>query len=280
MKLLFSNVEPNKILPQIGEMIGIMKSTPAFIKKHELWNGFFKQKSIALFSIFIACVFSYTMYNNIHDYFTESPISVEAHADGKKNISETESQFDKSLINAPHLPTELLEDDHDSMFSGSLKFMLLIMLEILIFHFVVKTNNILKNQSETFVFKDFSKVQIRIMKVMLLKWVYGLVLYILISIVLGIAGMTFLRGPVMFIIYGYFIGFAFLDNYMEQYKFSIKQSAECIQSHFGAAVVIGVFASILMLIPIVGPLVIPFLCSIAATRYGHKANMELYSEVA
>ena len=41
-------------------------------------------------------------------------------------------------------PEEIMEEDHKPLFSSSLKFLLLIFLEVLIFHFAVKTNNILK----------------------------------------------------------------------------------------------------------------------------------------
>ena len=74
-----------------------------------------------------------------------------------------------------------------------------------------------------------------------------------------------------------FLGFAFLDNYLEQFHFTIKESAKCIQSHFGAAVIFGIFTSILLHIPILGPIAVPFICGIAATRYGHRFRMETFS---
>jgi len=70
-----------------------------------------------------------------------------------------------------------------------------------------------------------------------------------------------------------------LDNYLEQFHFSIKQSVTCIQSHFGAATVFGIFTSLVMNVPLIGPLIVPFVCAIAATRYGHLNQMESFERV-
>jgi len=114
------------------------------------------------------------------------------------------------------------------------------------------------------------------MKVMWRKWLYGLLMFIFISIICGITGTDYLKDAIMFLIYGYYMGFAFLDNYLEQFKFSINESVKCTQSHFGAATVFGVFTSLIISIPVIGPLIAPFLCAIAATRYGHAKNMESF----
>lgn len=84
----------------------------------------------------------------------------------------------------------------------------------------------------------------------------------------------------MFFVYGFFLGFALLDNYLEQYHFSIKKSSKRIQSHFGAAIVFGIFASLGMGIPVIGPIVIPFIGAVAATLYGHEMRMEKEVAVA
>ena len=110
------------------------------------------------------------------------------------------------------------------------------------------------------------------------KWVLGLIMYILVSIVCGITQTGYLKDAIMFLIYGYYLGFAFLDNYLEQFHFSIKESVSCIQTHFGAATVFGIFTSIVMYVPLIGPLIVPFLCAIAATRYGHLNQMEAFNK--
>jgi len=268
MSFNFSHVDLTKGFAQIPEAFKVLISTPAFIKKHQLWKGFWEHSWVSVFSVIIAIAFTFILYNNIHDYFLpnngiEINIPTEDIDEGIKafekaandSMDGAKSGFEtgkKSLTKVK----ESLEGEHKPLFSGSLKFLLLIFL-----------NKVLK-------FKNFSKAQIRMTKVMVRKWIYGLIMFILVSILCGIVGKSYLRDFIMFSIYGYYMGFAFLDNYLEQFNFSIKESAKCVQSHFGAATVFGLFTSIVMNIPIIGPLTVPFLCAIAATRYGHISQME------
>jgi len=73
MNFNFSHVNIAKGLSQIPEAFKVLVSTPAFIKKHKLWKGFWSHSWVLLFSVIIAIAFSFILYNNIHDYFTNSP---------------------------------------------------------------------------------------------------------------------------------------------------------------------------------------------------------------
>jgi len=288
MSSKFSNINFKKGIKQIPVAIQVLASTPGFIKKHKLWKGFWEHTWVLMFSLGIAVSFTYVLYNNVHNYFTDptETIDIEIPEEGIdaaiKNLTFAASQVTgKEKENLESKIEDLVEvkeefNEHKSFFSGSLKFLLLIFLEILIFHFAVKTNNILKDQSITPKFQSFYKAQIRMIKVMFRKWVYGLLMYIFISILCGITSTEILKETFMLFIYGYYLGFAFLDNYLEQFHFTIKESSKNIQSHFGAALVIGLFASLLMHIPIFGPLFVPLICGIAATRYGHLCVMESF----
>jgi len=286
MNFDFSHVDIRKGLAQIPTAIKVLLETPAFIKKHQLWKGFFDNSWILIFSIIVATVFSYTLYNDLHDYFLPDPIEMEINESLSEGLDEGIEEIEDAIEVSPEVAKERLEGakeklerkKHKPIFSGSLKFLLLIFLEVLIFHFAVKTNNILRNEKKVIDFNGFANAQIRMILVMGRKWVYGLIMYIFVSIFCGITGTHFLKSSIMFMIYGFYLGFAFLDNYLEQFKFSITDSVQCIQSHFGAATVFGIFASLVMNVPIIGPLVVPFLCGIAATRYGHISQMETFSK--
>ncbi len=293
MKLDFSHVDISKGLAQIPQAFKVLIDTPNFIKKHQLWKGFLDHSWVLLFSIIIASAFTYTLYRDVHDYFIPGEsrdIEINISTDGiDKGIEELEKAMEqipeegKAGLEAGkeslEQGKERIEGKHKPLFSGSLKFLLLVFLEVLIYHFAVKTNNILKKTNKVLAFKEFSTAQIRMIKVMGRKWLAGLLMYILISIVCGITGTDYLEDAIMFLVYGYYMGFAFLDNYLEQFHFTIKKSATCIQSHFGAATVFGLFTSIVMNVPVIGPLVVPFLCAIAATRYGHQSQMEDFEKV-
>lgn len=292
MKFNFDHIDTKEGFSQIPKTFRILMSTPSFIRKHKLWRGFLDYRWVLILSIIIASFFSLILVNNLYDYlFPDESKGIEINInnedleesikpieEGSENISEvTNGEIEisnQSLIDQK----ENLKEEHRSVFSGSLKFLLLIFLEVLIFHFAVKTNNILKGEKVVLKFNQFYKAQIRMIKVMFRKWVYGLIMYILISIACSIIGFSFMIDPIMFFVYGFYLGFAFLDNYLEQSGFTIKESAKCIQSHFGASTVIGLFASIFMHIPLVGPLLVPFICAIAATRYGHESKMEAFAK--
>lgn len=309
-----SHINVKKGVNQIPQALKVLLSTPAFITKHKLWRGVFENTWVLIFSIITALLFTYILYNNVHDYFVPSDsegISINYSSDDSNSENETNTDLlrgDNDELkdqNVEELAEEKDDDDYDEnneeedevdtadghdnekakakkhkpLFSGSLKFLLLIFMELVIFHFAVKTNNILKHQNKVPRFKDFSKAQMRIFKVMGRKWVYGLIMYTLVSIICAITNTTPLKHSIMFLIYGYYMGFAFLDNYLEQFKFTINESASCIQSHFGAALVFGLFTSVVMNVPVVGPLLVPFVCGIAATRYGHMMEMESFPRV-
>jgi len=233
---------------------------------------------------------TFILYNNIYDYFVPPEEDVEINVP-TEGFEEGIDAMDEAMEDNPDVANidleegkqalikqkEILEGEHKPLFSSSLKFLLLIFLQVLAFHFAIRTDNILKNENEAPKFKEFAKSQVRIIKLIGRNWVYGLIMYILISVFCGIIGYDFLKAPLMFLIYGYYIGFVFLDNYLVQFNFSIKESVRCIQSHFAASAVFGVFASLLMYIPTIGPLIVPFVCGIAATKYGHMTQMESFS---
>jgi hypothetical protein len=288
MKLDYSHIELSKGPRQIKDAFGILKSTPNFILRHELWKGFGEHKWVLIFSIVTASLFTLTLYNDLYDYFfpgIEESIDIPTEdidetiysvknaiadlpSDNKADLSDTEENLDQLKAS--------LKGDNKPLFSGSLKFLMLIFLEVFIFHFSVKTNNILTNENKILSFKDFVKAQKRMIIVMGRKWIAGLLMFILISILCGLSGMNAFKDIIMFFIYGFYLGFAFLDNYLEQFDVTIKNSVKCIQTHFGASAFFGILASLLMSIPFIGPLIAPILFGIAATRYGHATKMETF----
>ncbi len=294
MNFDFSHINFKKGLTQIPDLLKALASTPHFIQKHQLWRGFFENGGVLFFSVIIAIAFSYILYGDIYDYFfpSEEIVNIELSTEEINELDEELQELEKAL---DELPTEAQEDieeakqsiregkeqlqkKHKPLFSGSLKFLLLIFLEVLIFHFSVRTNNILKKEQNVVAFKGFYNAQIRMIKVLFRKWLYSLLMYIFISIACGFLGISFLRDFIMFFVYSFYFGFAFLDNYLEQYHYTIEESARCVQRHFGAATTLGITSSLLVSIPIIGPLIIPFVCGIAATRYAHYSEMELSKE--
>lgn len=288
MKFSFSNIFSKKNLAQVPVALRVLASTPNFIKKHQLWKGFLDHKWIMVVTILIMGTLSMTLYNDLQGYFSPSEginididISNEGFDAGFQAIDEaalisTEKAKESLKAGKKSLSAakDKLEDNHKPIFSGSYKFLILIFLEILIFHFAVGSNNILKNENRVLVFREFSRAQIRMIKVMARKWIFSLIIYIFLSIVSGILGLPMAVDFMMFFVYSFFLGFAFLDNYLEQFHFSIVRSSKHIQQHLGAATTFGIIASAGMSIPVIGPVLMPFIFAVAATIYGHEVAME------
>jgi len=272
MKFDFSHVDLSAGPSQIKDAFSILLSTPDFILKHELWKGFLEHKWVLILSVVIASLFSYTLCKDIYHYFIPPPIEIEIPPADLEDVTAEE----KVNIEAAKETISEAKEKHKPLFSGSLKFLLLIFLEVFIFHFAVKTNNILKGESKILVFKDFVKAQKRMILVMGRKWILGLIMYVIVSILCAISGWSAMRDSIMFLVYGFYLGFAFIDNYLEQFGFNIKQSVKCIQKNFGASAFFGVLTSITMNIPLLGPLIVPIVFGIAATRYGHARKIESF----
>jgi len=77
MGLNFSHVDLSKGLSQVKEAVKVLMQTPAFIKKHQLWKGFFDNAWVAFFSVLVAAAFSFILYNNIYDYFNPNEDDIE-----------------------------------------------------------------------------------------------------------------------------------------------------------------------------------------------------------
>ena len=286
MKFDFSHIDFSKAFSQAAIACQVLLDTPGFIKKHQLWKGFLDHKWIMIMTMVIMGTLSVTLYEDVKSYINAPDVSdievpeegfeagIEAlelaAMDSPEEVREKLEEEKKSLIEKK----EKFEAAHKPLFSGSYKFLILILLEVLIFHFAVGTNNIIKDENRILTVREFARAQIRMMKVMAHKWIYGLLIYALVSVVCRILSLSYLTNFIMFFVYGFFLGFALLDNYLEQYHFSIVKSSKRIQSHLGAATFLGIFASIGMSIPVIGPIVVPFIGAVAATLYGHEMKME------
>lgn len=286
MKNKFSQIDFGTAMEQATTALKVLSGTPAFISKHQLWKGFFDHKWIMIVTILITGILSFTLYNDIQNYISSNDsLHIDIDTDGfDAGIEMLESA---TLLSPEEAKAGLekgkqklsdakdkLENNHKPLFSGSYKFLILIFLEILIFHFSVGTNNILKNENRILIVREFSRAQIRMIKVMARKWIFSLIIYVLLSVVFGILNLSMVTDFLMFFVYSFFLGFAFLDNYLEQYHFSIKRSSKHIQQHLGAATTFGVIASAGMSIPVIGPVLMPFIFAVAATIYGHQTVME------
>lgn len=247
--------KPENILSQVTSAYRSVNQSIPFIMKHQLWKDFLTHKWILVMTIVVGAIFSYTLFNEISYALSEMVKG------GEGSLEQTSSHARRVFH------------------SGGMKYLLMIFFEVIIFHFVLKTMNIMNATDRKPMIRDFWNAEKRMFIVMLLSLISAWILHLLIRIGLSIFGYVHLLNYIMFFVHSFFLGLGFLDNYNEQQGFSIKQSKWIISEHKGAATGIGIIANILLFLPLLGPLIVPVICGIGAALYGHKHQIELtYSE--
>jgi len=242
---------PVAILSQAISVIMHLRKAIPFAIENKLWSGFFKHKWMAVFSVLVSIIFSYALITEFsQSIFSDAPAATA-----------------QSALDLGEVSDDLKEEGRQSFFSGGMKFLLLILFEVIIFYFSIKTLASLRGKEIAFTMSDFIRAEKRMIKVMWMNYIYALLLHIAVVVVLSIAGLKFLKPVLLFVVYAYFLGYAFLDNYFEQQGLTVKESREAIGQHLGAAIALGAIASALLHVPIIGPMITPIIFAITATLY-------------
>lgn len=218
-----------------------------FIKHHKIWKGFMDYGWASKVLLVVGILFSLSFFAIIFDWIEH------IYSQGGNIISNTSS---------------MLGDMKDLVFlEGGIKYLILIAVEILIFHCSVKTINILNGQNRTPVFQDFIAAEKRMIAVAFRSFILETIAGAILGVLLSIVGLKFFLFIPMFLVHSYFIGFAFFDNYNEQYGFNLKESTKMVNKGLGAVIGVGMIAVLLFKIPIVGAIVAPVLGAVTATMY-------------
>jgi len=235
---------------QILDAIYYLRISPDFIKNHRLWEGYWKVGWVARSTVILGAIICVFFFIDVSRGFQElmSPL--------------------------PQYEAASLGNVMDKVyFDGGIKYLILILLEMVIFYFTVRTLDVVKGTETNTTPKDFIDAQFRMIKVSIRNYIQEIILGTLISIVLGIFGMDWIKSMALIMIQFYFIGFAFMDNYYEQNDLPIRESAKYIRTHVYAAIVIGAIGYLLFMVPLLGALLGPFICAVAATLYLHHKSI-------
>lgn len=180
-------------------------------------------------------------------------------------------------------------ESYDLFTAGFMKYVVLFMLEVLVFHFMRRALADLVGRESGIRFVDFWQAQRRMFIVVLRSWIFEFLITLVIGIVFGIFDtFSFLETVLIFGVQCYFLGFAIVDNYNEQFGLSIKESIAYSRNYTGICLGLGLALYVLMLIPLVGSLAGPIIVSVAAalvmvrmTDLHHRADqpLEAYGQV-
>jgi hypothetical protein len=170
-----------------------------------------------------------------------------------------------ALSSLGSLARNLATEGYSSFTSGILKYVVLLLAEVLIYHFMQRTLEELIDKPVSTQFKDFFDAQVRMIKVSFRAWLLELLVSIGVSIVFGILGfLDWLEAPILFLVQCYFFGVVILDNFFEQFDLKIDLSMKKCQEYMGVALAIGLVLYLMMLIPLVGVVAGTILVSVTA----------------
>lgn len=221
-----------------------------FIIRHKLWDGFWKYSWVGRLLLLAAILVGLKFIHSITDWFQSAEVE-----DPLAAMSAAGTMFVK-----------VLSDEYEYLSNGSMRYLMMILLEIVIFHMCRRTISILTGQDSDASMKAFIAAQIRMIKVVIFCYIMEMIFGIGIKIFFGVFGfIDFLKPVFLFLISLFFLGYAIMDNYLEQFNFTIKESMKFSQQFIGIALGVGLIIQVLFLLPVVGTILGPMLAAVTVS---------------
>lgn len=227
-----------------------------FIQANQIWKGFLSYSWVSKFLLVLGAVLSLKfggLFNNWYEQTATQGMSFTAFG---------------------NLIEDTFSEGYHLFVDGGFKYAILILLEVVIFHFARKTLEVLTGDKAEDSLDAFIKAQVRMIKVVFFAYIMETVCSVFFGSMLSLVGFDIIKPVVIFGIQCFFLGFAVVDNYNEIYEMSIKQSFKYTRQYAGVAVAIGIVIYVLMMVPVVGAVLAPLLGAVTATITMHELNKE------
>lgn len=150
---------------------------------------------------------------------------------------------------------------------GAFKYVLLILMEVVTYHFIRRTLiTLCEIEDHGTELQDFIRAQIRMIKIVIRSYVLELIARALLGVFFGIFGfLGFIEPIILLVIECFFLGYAIVDNYHEQFGLTIKQSEKRARTYIGIVMAVGLILLLLLKIPLLGSLAGPIVASVLAS---------------
>lgn len=243
---------------QFGFSLAILPRTIAFIREQKIWKGMLSYGWVARLFIIMALLgglkFVSLFVKWINKIFSAGDPSV-------------------AITSMGLFAKDLAVGSYEMLFSSGSKYVMLILLEVVVFHFARRTLEILTGKEAKAGWKDFVDAQVRMIKVAFRSWILEMVVLTILSIVFGIFGFLDFMEPILALaVQSYFLGFAVVDNYNEQFGLTIKESVAYAWQYLGVVMAMGLFFYIMLLIPFVGTVAGPCIAAVAVCVIMYKLS--------
>ena len=227
-----------------------LKEALPFVRRHRLWVGVLSYGWVSKFLLIIAIVIGLNFFAVLVNWLG----SVRA---------DSVIAYGASVLD---LYSNMFKKGYHLFSLGGMKYLIMILAEVLVFHASRRSVEILKGEKAGDVsLKTFMRAQIRMIKMSLAAWGLELGVTILISIALGVMHADWLKSPLNWMVQSFFLGAVVIDGYFEHFHLRMKASFLLSKQMTGIALTVGAAAYLLMSVPLAGPVIAPFFASIAAT---------------
>jgi len=221
-----------------------------FIRKHRLWEGFWDYGFVARILVFFAVIAGFRFLMIYFKWLNRA-----AGSDPVAMISSIGTLFQ-----------DIFQDGYGFLLQGGMKYVLMILVEVIIFHVSRRTVAILTSKDSDISFQSFLHAQMRMIKVVIASYIMEMIAIMLIKVFFNIFGfIDFIQPVVILAAQCYFVGFAVLDNYFEQFGQTIEQSLKLTRNYVGVALAAGLFLQLAFSIPVIGAVGGPFIATVAVT---------------
>ncbi len=235
-----------------------------FIRKNRLWEGFWQYGWVAKTLVVLAVLLGLKLLNTFLHWWRTSEMD---------NPVETLASFG-------NLFQDVAVEGFDFLFVGGMKYIMMMLLEVIIFHVCRGALEILTGKTSDLSFNAFFNAQIRMIKVAIRSYFMEIIFSVIIAFVLGIfGGAQFLKPVLKYTVHCYFLGFIVFDNYAEQFGLTIKESVRMARNYVGVCLALGLTTNVLLLLPVVGAILAPLIVAVTVTLVMyHISDLHLLSQ--
>lgn len=244
--------------------LGAHLLAPVFIIRNKIWNGFWHYGWVTKLLTFFAILAGLQFISVFSDWF----------------FSSSESSEETWFAGMGLLLSNIGTTGYELMFASSTKYLILILMEVLIFHASRATIQIIfQKDLPTPSLNVFIKAQIRMIKVVFYAFIMESIFSVLVQAGVSIFNAELLEPVLIFILHCYFLGLTILDNLHEQVGLGIRAGAKVTRQYLGVAIAIGLVLHVMLLIPVAGAVLGPLLASVAATLAFYELKPSHFDEI-
>jgi hypothetical protein len=231
-------MEYRLFIQQFFITLGSLRAAFELIREKRLWEGIDRYGWVLRVLLVAAIIMGFYFMSEVWNWLQSL---LQAHSVGDV------------INNMGLMASKTAQEGYASFSSGLMKYIVLLLSEVIIFHFMQRSLEEVQNKPIRTDFQAFLDAQIRMLKVVVRTWIMELIVTVLLAVVFGIFGfLAWLKPVALWLVQCYFLGLVILDNYNEQFGLPVKMSITFSRQLLGVALALGMVLYLCMLVPLIG----------------------------